>query len=174
MGWEQHTQGPMFTQNSEKKKFLEKPWQKPECRELPEIKVCFMIIHAELHQIYVQDSDKIHNVLEYEGSQWSCQRKQIWAEDAQGVERHSQRKFGSSFVNLSFKNLDFNLFLQAIRAPIVWNRPTTGLFDYHYDVAGLYYQVMLILIIPGGSPRTCLARWPSGSRWTPPWRGSTP
>ena len=110
-----------------------------------------MIIHAELHQIYVQDSDKIHNVLEYEGSQWSCQRKQIWAEDAQGVERHSQRKFGSSF---SFKNLDF--FLQAIRAPIVWNRPTTGLFDYHYDVAGLYYQVMLILILMLILP---LSRW---------------
>ena len=29
----------------------------------------------------------------------------------------------------------------------MWNRPTTGLFDYHYDVAGLYYQVMLILIL---------------------------
>jgi len=33
--------------------------------------------------------------------------------------------------------------LNAIRAPIVWNRPTTGLFDYHYDVAGLYYQPMI-------------------------------
>ena len=33
---------------------------------------------------------------------------------------------------------------------------------------------MLNLMIPGGSPRTCLARWPNGSRWTPPWRGSTP
>ena len=31
--------------------------------------------------------------------------------------------------------------IQAIRAPIIWNRPTAGLFDYHYDVAGLYYQV---------------------------------
>jgi len=33
--------------------------------------------------------------------------------------------------------------LNAIRAPIVWNRPTAGLFDYHYDVAGLYYQPMI-------------------------------
>ena len=39
-------------------------------------------------------------------------------------------------------SLGFNIcFFQSIRAPIVWNRPTAGLFDYHYDVAGLYYQV---------------------------------
>ena len=78
--------------------------------------------------------------VEDEGSQWSCQRKQIWAEDAQGVKRHPQCKFKStSFSNV---NLGFLIsLLQAIRAPIVWNRPTAGLFDYHYDVAGLYYQV---------------------------------
>jgi len=33
--------------------------------------------------------------------------------------------------------------LNAIRAPIVWNRPTAGMFDYHYDLAGLYYQPMI-------------------------------
>ena len=33
---------------------------------------------------------------------------------------------------------------KAIRAPIVWNRPTAGMFDYHYDLAGLYYQVVVI------------------------------
>ena len=33
---------------------------------------------------------------------------------------------------------------KAIRAPIVWNRPTAGMFDYHYDLAGLYYQVLCI------------------------------
>ena len=33
---------------------------------------------------------------------------------------------------------------KAIRAPIVWNRPTAGMFDYHYDLAGLYYQVVVV------------------------------
>ena len=37
-----------------------------------------------------------------------------------------------------------------------------------------FWILMMILMIPGGSPRTCLALWPSGSRWTPLWRGSTP
>ena len=35
-------------------------------------------------------------------------------------------------------------------------------------------MILMILMIPGGSPQTCLALWPSGSRWTPLWRGSTP
>ena len=35
---------------------------------------------------------------------------------------------------------------KAIRAPIVWNRPTAGMFDYHYDLAGLYYQVVVIAL----------------------------
>ena len=65
------------SQCSHRKQNSRKTLTETGCHELPEIKVCFMIIHAELHQIYVQDSDKIHNVLEYEGSQWSCQRKQI-------------------------------------------------------------------------------------------------
>jgi len=33
--------------------------------------------------------------------------------------------------------------LSEIRAPIVWHRPIAGLYDYHYDLAGLYYQPMI-------------------------------
>jgi len=33
--------------------------------------------------------------------------------------------------------------LNEIRTPIVWNRPAPGLYDYHYDAAGLYYQPMI-------------------------------
>lgn len=33
--------------------------------------------------------------------------------------------------------------IDEIRAPIIWNKPSPGLYDYHYDVAGLYYQPMI-------------------------------
>jgi len=33
--------------------------------------------------------------------------------------------------------------INEIRAPIIWNRPAPALYDYHYDLAGLYYQPMI-------------------------------
>merc|ERR1711872_885003 len=30
-----------------------------------------------------------------------------------------------------------------VRAPMVWEKPTAGLYDYHYEIDGLYYQPMI-------------------------------
>lgn len=30
-----------------------------------------------------------------------------------------------------------------IRAPMVWEKPTANLYDYHYEIGGLYYQPMI-------------------------------
>jgi len=49
----------------------------------------------------------------------------------------SESKFALKTLKVS------NDTLNAIRAPIVWNKPDPGQFDYHYDVAGLYYQPMI-------------------------------
>merc|ERR1712128_318365 len=31
----------------------------------------------------------------------------------------------------------------SIRAPMVWEKPTAGLYNYHYEIDGLYYQPMI-------------------------------
>jgi len=49
----------------------------------------------------------------------------------------TESKFALKTLKVSNDTLNSN------RAPIIWNRPTAGLFDYHYDVAGLYYQPMI-------------------------------
>jgi len=30
-----------------------------------------------------------------------------------------------------------------VRAPMVWEKPTAGIYDYHYEIDGLYYQPMI-------------------------------
>jgi len=51
---------------------------------------------------------------------------------------------GQSAQDLELKTLKLSReALKELRAPIIWNRPCSGLYDYHYDVAGLYYQPMI-------------------------------
>jgi len=33
--------------------------------------------------------------------------------------------------------------LDSIRKPNIWTRPSSGLYDYHYEIGGLYYQPMI-------------------------------
>jgi len=33
--------------------------------------------------------------------------------------------------------------LEVVRQPSKWTRPSSGLYDYHYEIGGLYYQPML-------------------------------
>lgn len=46
-------------------------------------------------------------------------------------------KFNLKTLKISRDTID------EVRTPIIWNRPSPGLYDYHYDVAGLYYQPMI-------------------------------
>merc|ERR1712002_231403 len=46
-------------------------------------------------------------------------------------------KFNLKTLKISPETID------EVRTPIIWNRPSPGLYDYHYDVAGLYYQPMI-------------------------------
>jgi len=45
--------------------------------------------------------------------------------------------------------------LEAIRKPAIWTRPKSGLYDYHYEIGGLYYQPMI---------NYCIEREKGGSR----------
>jgi len=63
----------------------------------------------------------------------------------------SASKFELKQFKLSNDNLD------ATRAPILWKKPDTGVFDYHFDVAGMYYQPMIAYCMEreqGGPRRT--------------------
>jgi len=42
-----------------------------------------------------------------------------------------------------------------VRAPMVWEKPTANLYDYHYDIGGIYYQPMVSY---------CMAREKGGRR----------
>jgi len=33
--------------------------------------------------------------------------------------------------------------LESVRKPSIWVRPNSGLYDYHYEIGGLYYQPMI-------------------------------
>jgi len=39
---------------------------------------------------------------------------------------------------------------RVVRKPYVWTRPNARLYDYHYEVGGLYYQPMISYIISRG------------------------
>jgi len=46
--------------------------------------------------------------------------------------------------------------LGTLRKPMVWSRPDSGLYDYHYEIGGLYYQPMISYCIEreeGGARR---------------------
>jgi len=40
--------------------------------------------------------------------------------------------------------------LEVVRQPNIWSRPPSGLYDYHYEIGGLYYQPMLNYCIERG------------------------
>jgi len=42
-----------------------------------------------------------------------------------------------------------------VRAPMVWEKPTANMYNYHYDIGGLYYQPMI---------NYCMARENGGRR----------
>jgi len=54
-------------------------------------------------------------------------------------------------VNISNRATELNLATlklsydtkSNVRAPMVWEKPTAGLYDYHYEIDGLYYQPMV-------------------------------
>jgi len=47
-------------------------------------------------------------------------------------------------TELSIKTLKLSYDTKSnIRAPLVWERPTASLYDYHYEIDGLYYQPMV-------------------------------
>ena len=33
-----------------------------------------------------------------------------------------------------------------LRAPAIWEKPTAAIYNYHYDIGGLYYQVKTLLL----------------------------
>jgi len=45
--------------------------------------------------------------------------------------------------------------LEQVRKPFCWSRPNSGLYDYHYEIGGLYYQPLV---------RYCMDRVKGGAR----------
>ena len=33
-----------------------------------------------------------------------------------------------------------------VRAPIIWEKPSSSMYDYHYEISGLYYQVKEMVV----------------------------
>ena len=53
------------------------------------------------------------------------------------VVRASNRATETELKTLKLSKANFS----SIRAPMVWEKPTAGLYNYHYEIDGLYYQV---------------------------------
>jgi len=55
------------------------------------------------------------------------------------VVRASNRATETEIKTLKLSKTNFS----SIRAPMVWEKPTAGLYNYHYEIDGLYYQPMI-------------------------------
>ena len=69
-----------------------------------------------------------------------------------------------------------------IRAPAIWEKPTAAVYNYHYEIGGLYYQVKTLLLQTINSfqfaPATnwlgnyisvVASTWSIGVWWAPGW-----
>ena len=72
---------------------------------------------------------------------WSCRLEYFRAKMVRPV-----LKFDNRSTEMEIKALKLSSECKDnLRAPAIWEKPTAAIYNYHYDIAGLYYQVKTLL-----------------------------
>ena len=56
-------------------------------------------------------------------------------------------KVNNRSTEMEIKTLKLSSEMKSnLRAPTIWEKPPNSMYDYHYEISGLYYQVFIWML----------------------------